>query len=162
MSTETKTKKVTEKEEVKTKEVKKVKETKEEIKFSGKYVKAVGRRKTAAAQVRLYFKGKGQVLVNDKKIKDFFQLDNHNIALQPLKELSLNKDVDVSIIVKGGGVKAQAEAIRHGISRALLINDETLRDTLKVHGWLTRDSRKKERKKPGLKKARKAPQWSKR
>ncbi|MCF7819896.1 MAG: 30S ribosomal protein S9 [Candidatus Pacebacteria bacterium] len=156
MATETKTKKVAEKKEAK------VKETKEEIKFSGKYIRAVGRRKTAVAQVRLYLKGKGQTLVNDKKIKDFFQLENHNIALQPLKELGVSKDFDLSVLVKGGGIKAQAEAIRHGVSRALLINDEKLRETLKIHGWLTRDARKKERKKPGLKKARKRPQWSKR
>jgi small subunit ribosomal protein S9 len=130
--------------------------------FSGKYIQAVGRRKTAVAQVRLYKKGKGQVLVNGDKIKDYFQLENSDIALQSIKELNLSKDFDISIIVRGGGVKSQAEAVRHGITRALLENDEDSRQILKINGWLTRDPRKKERKKPGLKKARKAPQWSKR
>ena len=134
----------------------------EEANFSGKYTRAVGRRKTAVAQVRLYEKGKGLVFVNNKKIKDYFPLDKHSVALEPLKEANRLKDFDISIVVKGGGVQAQVEAIRHGLARALLSLDEGLREVFKVQGWLTRDSRKKERKKPGLKKARKRPQWSKR
>ncbi|NCD00921.1 30S ribosomal protein S9 [bacterium] len=148
--------------EKKTKKTETKKEEKKVKGFSGKYIQAIGRRKTAVAQVRLYEKGKGQVLVNGEKIKDYFQLENSNIALQSIKELNFNKDFDISVIVKGGGTKSQAEATRHGISRALLETDENLRQILKVNGWLTRDPRKKERKKPGLKKARKAPQWSKR
>lgn len=134
----------------------------EDANFSGKYTKAVGKRKTAVAQVRLYEKGKGLVFVNGKKIKEYFPLDKHNVALEPLKEANRLKDFDISVIVKGGGVQAQVEAIRHGVARALLSLDEGLREVFKVQSWLTRDSRKKERKKPGLKKARKRPQWSKR
>ncbi len=148
--------------EKKTKKTETKTEEKEKKGFSGKYIQAIGRRKTAVAQVRLYLKGKGQVLVNGEKIKEYFQLENSNVALQSIKELNLNKDFDISVITKGGGIKSQAEATRHGISRALLEYDENLRKVLKVNDWLTRDSRKKERKKPGLKKARKAPQWSKR
>ncbi|HKK54593.1 MAG TPA: 30S ribosomal protein S9 [Patescibacteria group bacterium] len=134
----------------------------EDANFSGKYTRAVGRRKTAVAQVRLHEKGKGLVFVNGKKIKEYFPADKHNIALEPLKEANRLKDFDISIIVKGGGVQAQVEAIRHGVARALLSLDEGLREVFKVQSWLTRDSRKKERKKPGLRKARKRPQWSKR
>jgi small subunit ribosomal protein S9 len=155
----TKTAKVTEKAEA---TVEKKVEKVEEANFSSKYTSAVGRRKTAVAQVRLYEKGKGLVFVNDKKIKDYFPADRVGIALEPLKEANRLKDFDISVIVKGGGVQAQVEAIRHGVARALLSLDEGLREVFKVQSWLTRDSRKKERKKPGLKKARKRPQWSKR
>src|SRR6056297_1804062 len=119
--------------------------SKKESGFSGKYTRAVGRRKTAVAQVRLYEKGK--VLVNDKKLKDYFPTDKQGVALESLKEANRLKDFDISVIVKGGGVQAQVEAIRHGISRALLILDEGLREVFKVQGFLTRDPRKKERKK---------------
>lgn len=143
-------------------DVPKKEESKEVEKFKGKYLKAIGRRKTAVAQVRLYKKGKGLIVVNNKKLNDFFSSDRVIIVNQPLKATGHLRDFDFSVLVKGGGSKAQAEAVRHGISRILVIFEEDLRAVLKSKGWLTRDSRRKERKKPGLKKARKAPQWSKR
>lgn len=129
---------------------------------SGKYIKSVGRRKTAVAQARLYFPGKGDITINNKEAVDFLSEDNLSIALQPLKSCSKLKDFDFTIIVKGGGSFGQIDAIKHGIARALLKYDPELKAILKANAYLTRDSRKKERKKPGLKKARKAPQWSKR
>jgi small subunit ribosomal protein S9 len=138
------------------------KEKTEEAKFSGKFLKAIGRRKTSVAQVRLYKKGKGSIMVNEKKVNDYFSADKVVVLTQPLKTTGHLRDLDFSIIVKGGGSSSQAEAIRHGISRTLILFEEDLKSPLKSKGWLTRDSRKKERKKPGLKKARKSPQWSKR
>ncbi len=134
----------------------------EKVKFSGKYIKAIGRRKTAVAQVRIYTTGKGNIVVNDQPISEYFHENKIVSATNPLKLTGNIKDYDLSILVKGGGVNAQAEAVRHGISRALILIDEELKPVLKAKGWLTRDSRKVERKKPGLKKARKSPQWSKR
>ncbi len=152
------------------KEVKKVVEKKETTAkdstkkmFSGKYIQAIGRRKTSVAQVRLYEKGSGDLVVNDLKGLEYFKKeDNINIALQPLKAVSKIKDFDISVIVKGGGILGQLDAVRHGIARALIKIDPELKSILKTSGYVTRDPRKKERKKPGLKKARKAPQWSKR
>ncbi|PJB16531.1 30S ribosomal protein S9, partial [Candidatus Falkowbacteria bacterium CG_4_9_14_3_um_filter_38_19] len=101
--------------------------------------------------------------VNGLKLDQYFCQDELSlIVYQPLKLTGLIKDLNISAIVSGGGKKSQAEAIRHGISRALESLDQKLRPVLKSKGWLTRDARKKERKKPGLKKARRAPQWSKR
>ncbi len=170
------TKKTSQKKVVKKESVKKVKKTKETVKetsvvektpskktvSSGKYVRAIGRRKTAVAQIRLYYPGKGDVVINDKKASDFFSEDNLNTILQPLKVCSKLKDFDFTVIVRGGGSFGQIEAIRHGVARALLKYDPELKSILKINGYLTRDPRQKERKKPGLKKARKAPQWSKR
>lgn len=136
------------------------KETKFE--FKGKFIPAIGRRKTSAAQVRLYKKGSGVIIVNGMKISDYFAVSDVAELMRPLKLTSLSKDFDFSVVVKGGGKKGQAQALRHGIARVLILVDPALRDILKTDGLLTRDSRKKERKKPGLKKARKAPQWSKR
>ncbi len=131
--------------------------------FSGKYIAVLGKRKTATAQVRLYKNGKGAMIINDKKATEYFPTENEQIIItKPLKIAGIEKSVDFSILVKGGGKQGQAEAVRHGISRALLAMDKDLRPTLKAEKLLTRDSRKKERKKPGLKKARRAPQWSKR
>ncbi len=135
---------------------------KEEVKFKGKYVEAIGRRKTAVARVRLYKNGKGVIIVNDMPVKKYFNASSAMILNQPLKLTGHLRDLDFSIIVKGSGKKSQAEAIRHGVSRALVELDKELKTTLKSKGFLTRDARKKERKKPGLKKARRAPQWSKR
>jgi len=137
-------------------------EEKEEVKFKGKYISAIGKRKTAAARVRLYKNGKGVIVVNGVSIKKYFSASSVVIANQPLKLTGHLRDLDFSIIVNGGGKKSQAEAIRHGISRALVELDKELKTTLKSKDFLTRDARKKERKKPGLKKARRAPQWSKR
>ena len=134
----------------------------DKVEFKGKYAKAIGRRKTSVAQVRMYKNGKGNIVINDKKASQYFEAGNVLIVNQPLKLTGLNRDLDFSILVKGGGKKAQAEAVRHGIVKSLVAFNEELKDSLKAKGWLTRDSRKKERKKPGLKKARRAPQWSKR
>lgn len=148
------------------------KEQKEEIKevdtdlenpdFTGEYWPAVGRRKTAVAQVRLFDKGKGLIVVNQKKASQYFKGEMMTLLNQPLKAVSKLRDFNFSVLVKGGGRASQAEAVRHGISRALLNFNEEWRDLLKVNNLLTRDKRQKERKKPGLKGARKRPQWSKR
>jgi len=135
----------------------------ETIQFKGKYTPAVGRRKTSVAQVRLYKNGQGDIVVNNQKIKKYFHTsDLVSTVEQPLKLTGLQKDLNISIIVTGGGKNGQAVAASHGIARALIKIDEKLRDTLKTKELLTRDARRKERKKPGLKKARRAPQWSKR
>ena len=133
----------------------------EDIKFKGKYISSIGRRKTSIAQVRLYKKGSGIIIVNRKKINQYFSNDKINIIKKPLKLID-NKDIDLSILVKGGGSTGQAEAIRLAVSKVLSNIAEKLRQELISKNFLTRDARKKERKKPGLKKARRAPQWSKR
>lgn len=130
--------------------------------FKGKFVFAIGRRKTAAAQVRLYTEGEGKMLVNGKELVKYFPEVKAELALQPLKAAGRLENTNLSVLVKGGGTNAQAEAVRHGLARILLVMDAETRGSLRAKGWLTRDSRKVERKKPGLKKARRAPQWSKR
>jgi small subunit ribosomal protein S9 len=123
---------------------------------------ATGRRKTSSARVYLT-KGKGNISVNDRSLEDYFGREVAQMLVkQPLRLLDLDEKVDLKIMVKGGGSFGQAGAIRHGISRALLEFDEELRPQLKQAGFLTRDPRKVERKKPGLKKARKREQYSKR
>jgi small subunit ribosomal protein S9 len=167
---EKKSKTVKEKKEVSSEEtlteeaVKKdiVKDIPETVEFTGEYIKTVGRRKTSVAQVRMYKDGKGAVMINGKKGSQFFVGEGINIVTQPLKATGHVRDLNFSIIVKGGGVTGQIEACRHGIARALLVLDPLLKEALKVNKFLTRDPRKKERKKPGLKGARKRPQWSKR
>lgn len=133
-----------------------------DVKFKGKYIEAIGRRKSSYATVRLYRKGTGGIIINGKKISDYFALDKAVIVKQPLKLTGNLNDLDLSVKVNGGGSSGQAEAVRHGISRALMKIDENYKGALKAVDLLTRDARKKERKKPGLKKARRAPQWSKR
>jgi len=129
---------------------------------SGKYFYANGRRKTSVARVRLY-KGDGSFLINDKVLDKFCQTKVlEEVIKYPLKITGLAGKFTITVRVSGGGVNAQAEAIRHGISRALIKFDETLRHTIKQQGLLTRDPRVKERKKFGLKRARKGPQFSKR
>ncbi|HKM40330.1 MAG: 30S ribosomal protein S9 [Patescibacteria group bacterium] len=159
MSEDKKTKKATTKKTT----VKKV-APKEKVSIKAKkYIKAIGRRKTSVAQVRMYEKGKGEIIINDKSALDYFKKEETvNILTQPLKLVSKLDDFDFSIIVKGGGYLGQVDAIKHGIARALVKYDPELKTILKTDGHLTRDPRKKERKKPGLKKARKASQWSKR
>ena len=121
-----------------------------------------GRRKTSVARVRLY-NGTGVITVNGRGIDDYFGLEALKlIARQPLELLGLTDKFDIVVNVNGGGVSGQAGAIRHGISRALLQYDAELRPQLKKAGFLTRDPRMKERKKYGLKAARRAPQFSKR
>jgi len=123
---------------------------------------ATGRRKTSSARVYLT-KGKGNISVNDRTLEQYFGREVAQMLVkQPLKLVDLDEKVDLKIMVKGGGSFGQAGAIRHGISRALLEFDEELRPQLKQAGFLTRDPRKVERKKFGLKKARKREQYSKR
>ncbi len=121
-----------------------------------------GRRKTSVARVYL-LPGKGKITVNDRDIEEYFGLETlKTIVRQPLVATNTLGKYDVQVTVKGGGYTGQAGAIRHGISRALLEADPECRKTLKVAGFLTRDPRMKERKKYGLKAARRAPQFSKR
>jgi len=123
---------------------------------------ATGRRKTSSARVYLK-KGKGNILVNDRKLDEYFgRKVAQMLVKQPLELVELLEKIDLDVKVKGGGSFGQAGAIRHGISRALTLYDEELRPQLKKAGLLTRDPRRVERKKPGLVKARKSKQFSKR
>lgn len=132
------------------------------VKTAG-YIFTVGRKKEAVARVRLFNNGKGDIIINGKLLNQYFPNFEHQFCiLQPLKVSGLFEKINLQIKVGGGGKVGQADAIRHGISRALVVLDEKLRKTLKPYGFLTRDARVKERKKPGLKKARRAPQWQKR
>lgn len=126
------------------------------------YYFAIGRRKRAVAQVRLYPEGNGEILVNGKDYKAYLPVYAlQEAVLAPLATVGLEK-IRVEAKVAGGGMRGQAEAIRHGVARALLLINADWRTSLKKQGFLTRDPREKERKKPGLKKARRAPQWAKR
>jgi len=128
------------------------------------YIPAVGKRKRAIARIRIIKdNAKGvKITVNDKDYKEYLPYFQwQELILRPLNLVGRD-NITISIKVQGGGIKGQVDAIKHGIAKALLKTDEELRATLKKDGLLTRDSRKKERKKPGLKKARRAPQWSKR
>ena len=127
------------------------------------YLYGTGRRKSSVARVHLFVGGTGSITVNGRDIDDYFGLETLKyIVRQPLNTTGMVDKVDINATVKGGGVTGQAGAIRHGISRALLQVDESYRPMLKDAGFLTRDSRMKERKKYGLKAARRAPQFSKR
>jgi len=127
------------------------------------YLYGTGRRKSSVARVHLFVGGTGSITVNGRDIDDYFGLETLKyIVRQPLNTTGMVDKVDINATVKGGGVTGQAGAIRHGISRALLLLDENYRPALKDAGFLTRDSRMKERKKYGLKAARRAPQFSKR
>lgn len=131
--------------------------------FSGTYYYANGKRKSSIARVRVYEKGQGRIMVNGKPAKKYLTVPEAVEVVQtPLRMANLLKEVDVEALVTGGGPSSQAEAIRHGITKALVELDAGLRPTLKKAGLLTRDSRVKERKKYGLKRARRAPQFSKR
>lgn len=124
--------------------------------------RAVGRRKEASARVRLTANETG-VTVNGKPIEQYFPFKIHQeLIVAPLKLVGLDGSFSVSVKVEGGGTTGQAEAIRHGIARALVTLNAEFRKTLKAVGFLRRDPRAKERKKPGLRSARRAPQWSKR
>ncbi len=126
------------------------------------YFHGTGRRKESVARVRVYA-GTGKVTINDRDIDDYFGLDTLKLIVnQPLVLTNTKEKFDIVCRVNGGGVSGQAGAIRHGIARALLQYDESLRPALKKAGFLTRDPRMKERKKYGLKAARRAPQFSKR
>ncbi|MBU2566860.1 30S ribosomal protein S9 [Patescibacteria group bacterium] len=129
----------------------------------GSFIPSVGRRKRAIARVRLIKNGKGVITINGKpydKVFTTFDLSTQIIA--PLKAVGQDGSVDVSAKVVGGGMRGQAEAVRHGIARSLIELNPTFRKTLKKLGYLSRDPRQKERKKPGKKGARRSPQWSKR
>jgi len=127
------------------------------------YYEGVGRRKAATARVRIYPNGKGEIVVNDRPLTEYFvrDVDVANL-LAPLKVTGTEGRFNISVKVRGGGVSGQAGAVRLGIARALLKWDPELRPVLRKGGFLTRDARVKERKKPGLKRARKAPQYTKR
>lgn len=129
---------------------------------AGEFSRAVGRRKCAAARVRVS-RGNGQITVNGQDFKKYFKhFATQEAILSPLKAVGKDKDLDVSAKVAGGGPKGQADAVKHGIARALVVWNEEFKKSLKTQGFLTRDARVKERKKFGLKRARRAPQWSKR
>lgn len=144
-----------------------------------KYYEAIGRRKSAIARVRIYTKkssdlsapenineaeDKAMLTVNNRDYVDYFHRNEElqSIAESPLKKLKSINRFKATVKVSGGGIHGQAEAIRHGLARALILFDENFAKKLKKSGYLTRDSREKERRKYGLKKARKAPQWAKR
>ncbi len=128
------------------------------------YYEAVGRRKSATARVRLYPAGEtAEIIVNGKPLNDYFpRLQDQLRLTEPLRLVEMEGKFNVSVLAKGGGISGQADAVRLGIARALIVADPTLRPALKKAGLLTRDARVKERKKPGLKRARKAPQYTKR
>ena len=128
-----------------------------------KYFYGTGRRKSSVARVRVYENGTGAITINGRDINDYFGLDTLKLIVnQPLVTTGVVGKVDVVVTVAGGGVAGQAGAIRHGISRALVLLNPEFRPALKAAGFMTRDPRMKERKKYGLKAARRAPQFSKR
>ena len=138
-----------------------------EKKSTEKYIEAIGRRKTSTARVRISQSSKASFTVNGKDAKDYFQTEDERRLIQDpmVKGLTTGKTAvkwSIEVKVSGGGIHSQSEAVRHGLSRALVVHDAELRGKLKTLGFLKRDSRSKERRKFGLKKARKAPQWSKR
>jgi len=159
----------------KTKKVKKTKKIKREKKVSPKkkvkkvalkparYFEAVGRRKTAVARVRLFTRGEKTFLINEKPFEIYFPFPElQKTVKDPLLSMKCLDKFKVSAIIRGGGFRAQAEALRHGIARALVVFNPDFRKRLKKAGFLTRDPRMRERKKFGLKRARRAPQWQKR
>lgn len=133
------------------------------VDFSAQYYEGIGRRKESSARVRLYPGGTGNVIINDKPAEEYLpRVGDLDLALIPLRTVGQEKAFDVSVHVNGGGISGQRDAIKLGVARALLKIDPDLRGQLKSRGFLTRDSRIKERKKPGLKRARKAPTYTKR
>jgi len=142
------------------------KEIAKAIKETGKtdrFFEAIGRRKTAVARVRLFTKGDKEFLVNNKSYQKYFSLSaDQETAVASMKKMKCLDKFRVTVKVKGGGHAAQAEAIRHGTARVLVDFNNNFRKRLRKAGFLTRDPRMRERKKFGLKRARKAPQWAKR
>ncbi|MFH0834183.1 MAG: 30S ribosomal protein S9 [Patescibacteria group bacterium] len=128
------------------------------------YVFAIGKRKTAVARVKLFPNGKGEMTINDRKLREYFLVGKDlSIFFAPFKSAEADeKKYDLEIKIMGGGIAAGAQACQLGVARALVKEDETRKGILRKAGFLTRDGRTKERKKPGLKRARRAPQWSKR
>ncbi len=131
--------------------------------MAAQYYEGVGRRKTSTARVRLHTDGTGAITVNDKPVDEYFgrQTDAQSVAA-PLRLAGVDQRFDVTVRVRGGGDTGQADAVAMGVARALLEVDPELKPMLRKAGYLTRDARAKERKKPGLKRARKAPQYTKR
>lgn len=128
-----------------------------------RYIETVGRRKTAVARVRIWTKGEKAFLVNNKPCDKYFSIfELQKIAMESLEKMNLLDKLRVQVQVKGGGITAQAEAIRHATARVLVKINPNFRKRLKKAGYLTRDPRMRERKKFGLKRARRAPQWAKR
>lgn len=128
-----------------------------------KYIEGIGRRKEAVARVRVTLGGsKASFIVNDKPLEEYFPLAEHQMIAREALVKTNTEGATVTVVTKGGGINAQAEAIRLGTARALVESDKELRTALKPAGYLKRDPRVVERKKFGLKKARKSPQWSKR
>ena len=126
------------------------------------YYEGIGRRKSSTARVRI-MSGSGEFVVNEKPIAEYFTRSGDIQAIMgPLETVGRRSSIDVSVLVKGGGVTGQTDAVQLGIARALLKLDPDLRPALRKSGFLTRDQREKERKKPGLKRARKAPTYTKR
>ena len=132
-------------------------------KEEGRYIETVGRRKTAIARVRITVNPKQSYTVNDRDLENYFPTTElRSIVTEAMESAKAPDKFKVTVKLKGGGIHSQAEALRHGISRALIEYDKELRGQMKKAGYLKRDPRAKERRKFGLKKARKAPQWSKR
>jgi small subunit ribosomal protein S9 len=128
-----------------------------------RYYEAVGRRKTAVARVRLYTKGDKEFIVNEKPYQKYFQtIEDQESAVSSMKKMKCLDKFRITVKVQGGGHRAQAEAIRHGTARVLVDFNNNFRKRLRKAGFLTRDPRMRERKKFGLKRARRAPQWAKR
>ncbi|MDP2741697.1 MAG: 30S ribosomal protein S9 [bacterium] len=136
---------------------------KEESGKPERYFEAIGRRKTAVARIRLFTRGNKEFLVNNKPYQEYFPLsEDQQTAISSMKKMKCLDKFMVTVVVKGGGRHAQAEAIRHGTARVLVDFNQNFRKRLRKAGFLTRDPRMRERKKFGLKRARRAPQWSKR
>jgi small subunit ribosomal protein S9 len=130
--------------------------------MADKYYEGIGRRKTSTARVRV-MTGEGRFIVNEKPAQEFFtRLGDMEKIVEPLQAVGMVGKLDVSVLVNGGGVSGQTGAVRHGLARALVEMDPELRPAMRAGGFLTRDARMKERKKPGLKRARKAPTYTKR
>ena len=128
-----------------------------------KYIESIGRRKTSTARVRISVSAKSNFIVNGKDFKEYFKTEEERrLVGDPIAKGTTGSKWHVEAKVSGGGTHSQAEAVRHGLARALVLSDKELRGKLKTLGYLKRDPRAKERRKFGLKKARKAPQWSKR
>ncbi|HMO78595.1 MAG TPA: 30S ribosomal protein S9 [Candidatus Paceibacterota bacterium] len=132
-------------------------------KTDNKYIEGIGRRKTSIARVRMTPSTKESIVINNKSVADYFKTnESQKIVFSALRDLEISDKFEIVAKIIGGGIKSQAESFRLGLSRALVEYNEELRKNLKKLGYLKRDPRVKERKKFGLKKARKAPQWSKR
>lgn len=127
------------------------------------FLEAIGRRKTAAARVRLFTSGNNEIIVNERPLISYFPTaELQQIVKEPLEKIDTLPSYRVVAKISGGGLHAQAGALRHGLARALVLLDQEARKKFKKAGLLTRDARMRERKKPGLKRARRAPQWRKR